>query len=144
MNLKQLSFLLLVYFQQTNVAQFQKEYGYSFYLAGLAVGVLLFAMLAGVLVTTIAFFPKINNEQNAIPENENESLWRDITMYPPRRAEGTEKWVKTETSADSYIPVFQQQTYIHPPRPGSCASDFPTPQTSPTAFQQETRSFLSY
>ncbi|VDK57677.1 unnamed protein product [Gongylonema pulchrum] len=37
---------------------FKKEYGYSFYLAGLACMFLLFGLLAGAMVTTYLFFTK--------------------------------------------------------------------------------------
>uniref|UniRef100_A0A8R1XVM7 Uncharacterized protein n=1 Tax=Onchocerca volvulus TaxID=6282 RepID=A0A8R1XVM7_ONCVO len=121
---------------------FKKEYGYSFYLAGLACMFLMFSLLAGVMVITYVFFTKTG--RNYVKEvkfkNSSPSSWRSFMNI--KKTGGTTKRPSSQTSSYPTIPVFQN-VFEHPPRPGSnTASQSITPL--PPEYMSTTRTFFSY
>uniref|UniRef100_F1L6K5 Clc-like protein 5 n=1 Tax=Ascaris suum TaxID=6253 RepID=F1L6K5_ASCSU len=108
---------------------FRKEYGYSFYLAALAMLLLLFALLAGVMVATFVFFSKGAHDHSAVPGTEEDDLWQRNQLYALRKIKEAELQSSLMSSSTA-IPVFEQQVFEQPPRPGSIGgshSDTPLP-----------------
>uniref|UniRef100_A0A9J2Q210 Uncharacterized protein n=1 Tax=Ascaris lumbricoides TaxID=6252 RepID=A0A9J2Q210_ASCLU len=124
---------------EKSVVDFQKEYGYSFYLAALAMLLLLFALLAGVMVATFVFFSKGAHDHSAVPGTEEDDLWQRNQLYALRKIKASEcltsDFLEAELqsslmSSSTAIPVFEQQVFEQPPRPGSIGgshSDTPLP-----------------
>lgn len=75
---------------EKSVVDFQKEYGYSFYLAALAMLLLLFALLAGVMVATFVFFSKGAHDHSAVPGTEEDDLWQRNQLYALRKIKASE------------------------------------------------------
>ncbi|KAL3989470.1 Clc-like family protein [Acanthocheilonema viteae] len=121
---------------------FKKEYGYSFYLAGLACMFLMFSLLAAVMIKTYIFFTKRgrNYVEEAKLRNPSPSSWRSFMGM--KKLKGIVKHPSSQTSSYPTIPVFQN-VFEQPPRPGSnTASQTVTPL--PPEYMSTTRTFLSY
>lgn len=123
---------------------FKKEYGYSFYLAGLACMFLMFGLLAGAMVTTYLFFTKTG--RNYVEEAKMKSSTSHPSSWRPfgdlRKMKETERGSTSQTSSYPTIPVFEN-VFDHPPRPGSnTASQSVTPL--PPDYMPTTRTFFSY
>ncbi|VDK17372.1 unnamed protein product [Anisakis simplex] len=97
---------------------FRKEYGYSFYLAAFATLCLLFAQLAGVLVTTFVFFAKDSHEHSVVPGADDHEIWQRNQLYALKKMRDAQLQ-SSRISSNSAIPVFEQQVFDQPPRPGS-------------------------
>ncbi|VDK55476.1 unnamed protein product [Anisakis simplex] len=97
---------------------FRKEYGYSFYLAAFATLCLLFAQLAGVLVTTFVFFAKDSHEHSVVPGADDHEIWQRNQLYALKKMRDAQLQ-SSRISSNSAIPVFEQQVFEQPPRPGS-------------------------
>ncbi|VDL69416.1 unnamed protein product [Nippostrongylus brasiliensis] len=102
---------------------FEKYYGYSFYLACIALVLIVFSALGAVLITTFTFF---------VRESAPQSQAYNATPYRPEQV----RWV----SSALYIKGFQFITstdFSH--------GEYVRPALSPTGeFQQTTRHFYSY
>ncbi|EJD76740.1 RNA binding protein, variant 2 [Loa loa] len=121
---------------------FKKEYGYSFYLAGLACMFLMFGLLAGVMVMSYIFLTKSGRSyvKEAKLKNSSPPSWRSFMGI--KEPESTTKRPSSQTSSYPTIPVFQN-VFEHPPRPGSnTASQSVTPL--PPEYMSTTRTFFSY
>uniref|UniRef100_A0A1I8EA74 Uncharacterized protein n=1 Tax=Wuchereria bancrofti TaxID=6293 RepID=A0A1I8EA74_WUCBA len=121
---------------------FKKEYGYSFYLAGLACMFLMFGLLAGVMVMSYIFLTKSGRSyvNEAKLKNSSPLSWRSFMGM--KKLESTAKHPSSQTSSYPTIPVFQN-VFEQPPRPGSnTASQSITPL--PPEYMSTTRTFLSY
>ncbi|VDK85395.1 unnamed protein product [Litomosoides sigmodontis] len=121
---------------------FKKQYGYSFYLAGLACMFLMFSLLAGIMIKTYIFFTKSGRSfvKEAKYRSSSPTSWRSfLSMKKPR---GIVKHSSSQASSYPTIPVFQN-VFQQAPRPGSnTASQSATPL--PSEYMPVTRTFLSY
>uniref|UniRef100_A0A0R3RVM3 Clc-like protein n=1 Tax=Elaeophora elaphi TaxID=1147741 RepID=A0A0R3RVM3_9BILA len=121
---------------------FKKEYGYSFYLAGLACMFLMFSLLAGVILKTYIFFTRSGRScvEEAKLKNSSPLLWPSFMGM--KKPEGTANRSNSRTSSYPTISV-NHHVFEQPPRPGSnTASQSVTPL--PPDYMSTTRTFLSY
>ncbi|KHN77543.1 Clc-like protein 5 [Toxocara canis] len=122
---------------------FRKEYGYSFYLAAFAVLLLLFGLLAGVMVTTFVFFSKDPHDHSAVPGTEEDDLWQRSQLYALKKLKEAELH-SSHMSSGSAIPVFEQQVFEQPPRPGSMLGSQSATPLPPPEYLYSKRTYMNY
>lgn len=96
---------------------FKKEYGYSFYFAGLACMFLMFCLLAGVMAITYLFFTKNGHnyvEEAKLKNAKHMSSWLSFHSFN----KNTEQWPNSQKSPHPTIPIFEH-VFEQPPRPGT-------------------------
>ncbi|VDD91943.1 unnamed protein product [Enterobius vermicularis] len=120
---------------------FRKEYGYSFYVAGISVLFLLFSLLGGITLVTYVFFSREKHDHSALPGMEDDEMeWKRRNFI--ERMQEPEPQFDQPISEYSF-PVLEQQLFDHPPRPGSLMNTHTIISQHDPEFRQPSRIFES-
>ncbi|CAI4229362.1 unnamed protein product [Auanema sp. JU1783] len=119
---------------------FEKTYGYSFYLACLALFIISFAMLSGVVLTTFTFFIQSDSERAGIRDDYRASLY-----YQDQPKVLLSPSLRESFAAESQTPLRSMTPMSQVPPLNVTHGEYIPPARSPRGdFQQNTRHFYSY